>query len=322
MSKVQKHILLLVVIGLSLISITAGFEFYKSLFDLTIAILCCLIFEIIRLGCLWSFVILNWFNKVITIPIYIFVSLTCALAAITSFHSNIIERQTQELKPLENELTRRIEIIKRKYAKDVTMELKSIKDKIDLCQRKLAWNPNSSYWKNRLSQLTMHSDIVQAKCDSFLYEQPIQNKEAWISRNTSLLAIELEPLPSSMQGSTSITTAIQELWGIKEMRAKKIISIIIVITVECGILLLSLLAKGNVQNRNSNNHKILDLLRIKFEDTEIRRFLKRCQESYIKFGRPPLTRELGKKQRQIKKMIINENDDKDQIKILLENYRI
>ena len=55
-NQIRKYFLTIVVIGLIFISLLSGFDFYKSLFDLTTAILCCTIFEIIRLGCLWSFV--------------------------------------------------------------------------------------------------------------------------------------------------------------------------------------------------------------------------------------------------------------------------
>lgn len=304
MTNIKKYVLMGVVVGLTLISLFAGFHFYRSLFDIKVAVLCCVLFEIIRLGCLWSFVILNWLNKLITIPLYIFVSLICALAAITSFHSSIIERQKQDQKPLEEELSRRINIIKHEYAKRISNELIILNEKIDICQRKLALNPDAVYWKNRLSQRTTERQQLQEERDRFLSEQITDQKEEWISRNASILSIEFEPLSSSIGGSTHTTKAIEQLWGISEIRTKKIVSIIIVLTVEFGILLLSLLAKENVPKikaiiENSN----IQILKEKFEDHEINRFLSRCQDFLTQYNRLPFSRELGKKQREMLKLV-------------------
>lgn len=224
-----------------------------------------------------------------------------------------------ELKPLENEIAKRIDIIKRTYAKKIDVELKTIDEKIDLCNRKLAWNLASNYWKNRLSQFIMESQEIMTERDTFLTEVPTENREVWLTRHASWLGIELEPLPVKLHGSTATTKAVQELWGVTDLRAKKIVSIIIVITVECGILLMSLLAKGKKQNLKLNNHKILDILKSNFDDSEIERFLDKSLIIFKKHGRLPLSSELGKRQREIRKIIIDENIQSDFIQQLVEN---
>ena len=119
-----------------------------------------MVFELIRLGCLWSFIIFSWYSKVITIPLYCFVSLICTLAAVTNFHASIIKRQAEEAKPIEDEITIRIDKIKQSYVKKVEGKIDLLDKKIDVCDKNLAWNQNSHYWKNRLQQLKRQKQNV------------------------------------------------------------------------------------------------------------------------------------------------------------------
>ena len=305
MNRAKVLILRGAVIGLTFISVTAGFDFYHSLFDLTTALLCCVIFETTRLACLWSLVDLGWLRNLIAIPVYIIVALTCAFAGITSFHARIIESHTQAKRPLEKEMAKRTEIIRRTYTQKASEQLQVLDGKIDVCNRKLAWSPTSSYWKNRRTQLIAERKELVTRRGHFLSEVPQEGRRLWISHHASLLGVALEPLPLTISGSAATTQAIQELWGVTELHAKKITSIIIVLTIELGIILLTLLTKRDpkVESATQSEIQLINQLNQRFDESEIERFLTKCQDSFNKHGRLPFSRELGKRQREIKKVV-------------------
>lgn len=321
MSKAREYIILAAVLGLTVISVGAGFSFYKALFDETTAIICCIIFETLRLTCLWSLAVYGWIRRIVAIPVYILVALTCAFASIASFHARILESHAEALKPAQTEISRKIELTKRAYVKMVMVDLKALDEKIDQCNRNLAWNPQSAYWKNRLEQLTIRRQEIVAARDRFLNQIPTENKEAWISQNASLLGLELEPTSSTPHGSAAMTKAIQELWNVSEVAAKKVVSTIIVVTVECGIILLSLFAKKNGRSKGKDKQRILAILRERFADDEIRAFLERSADYFKKRGRLPLSRELGKRQREIRKTISDGSFGRGEIRQLFEELR-
>ena len=275
----RKYFLLFSVIGLTFISLSAGFDFYLKLFGLEIALLCCVVFEILRLGCLWSIVFREWILKFVAIPLYLLVSSACIFAAITSFHAKIIENHTTITKPYDQEVSRRIETIKRTYAQQIGNDLVKLDDKIDVCNRKIAWNPNSKYWKNRLAQLIASKQISISQRDSVLNLVPSANKERWISYFAAKLELKFEPLPSTTYGSKAVTFSIQELWGVTELRAKKIVAIIIIMITECGIILLSLLVNdkkvdqrsvsNSIISKLSGKNILINTLQDKFSDEEI-----------------------------------------------------
>lgn len=304
MDRVRQYLMPFAVVGLTLISVTAGFRFYHTLFGLTTAILCCVVFETLRLACLWSLVVSGWFAKVLAIPIYAIVTLTCAFVAITSFHAEIIESHTEATKIMEQELAKRIDLVKRAYAQKVENDLKRLDEKIDQCNLKLAMRPNSGYWHNRLEQVHNERAAMMTTRENFFNTVPAENKKEWIDYQAAVLGLTLAPLSVSLHGSPAFTTAIQELWGITEIAAKKIVSIIIVTTSECGIILLSLLAKAKMSNDEKSNRTVLAELRKRHDDTEIKAFLEKCKASLDKNGRLPLSRHLGKKQREMRRAII------------------
>lgn len=321
MTRNKEKLILLGVIGLSLISVTAGFNFYHTLFGMAIAILCTLIFETLRVACLWSLVVEGWLlGKIIAVPIYSLTAITCAFAAITSFHAEIIASHATAMKPVEEEIGRRIELVKRAYVTTIGEEIGRLDERIDQCKRKLALNPESHYWKNRLIQLDGERQLMIANRDSFLSVIPQQGREAWLSSQAALLGLEFEPLPQPAHGSIAFSQAIQELWGISELAGKKAVSIIIVLTTELGIVLLSLLAQGRVIMADSRQ-KLLKELRKKFEDTEIRAFVAKCAESLEKKQRLPYMRELGKHQREVRRHIIrNGSTEQEIMELVLQRH--
>lgn len=320
MTRNKKKLILLGVIGLSLISVTAGFNFYHTLFGIAIAILCTMIFETLRVACLWSLVVEGWLlGKIIAIPIYTLTAITCAFAAITSFHAEIIASHSAAMKPVEDEIGKRIELVKRVYVTTIAKEIGRLDERIDLCKRKLALNSESHYWKNRLIQLDGERQLVIANRDSFLSVIPQRGREAWLSSQAALLGLKFERLPQPAHGSIAFSQAIQELWGISEVAGKKVVSIVIVLTTEFGIVLLSLLAQSHVSLIDSKE-KLLKELRKRFEDAEIRGFIAKCAESLEKKQRLPYARELSKLHREVRRHIIrNRSTEREIMELVLHD---
>lgn len=328
MSRLTEYTFRAAAVGLTLISVTAGFEFYHALFGIATAMLCCIVFEALRLACLWSLVAHGWSVKALAIPIYGLVTITCVFASLTSFQAGIIKRHAEEMNPFESEIARRIALIKRTYATEKTREIEDLDQQLDRCNRGLALNPDSKFWRNRAEQLTNKRDRLGQERDLFLHTTPAQDKAAWIERNAAMLDLELEPLDSSPHGSKTTTAAIQELWNVTELRAKKIVSILIVISVEAGIVLLSLLAGApKRENRNNpetqlnnqnGNLELLKTLRTRFGQADIQGFLKRAAEIWGAHERLPYTRELGKKQREFRKFFADREAGEQELLALIK----
>lgn len=305
MVAVKKILLMTLLIGLTLISLMAGFNFYQTLFGLSTAIICSIVFESLRLGCLWGIALPGWSSKGVALPLYVIVAGSCSFAAITQFHAEIIEQYARERKPYEQEITRRIAEIKKAYAKQVNVKIADLENRINICDRKLALNPKSGYWNNRLDQLKDQYAIAIAVRDSFLLDIPVEKVDQWIDAQAANLGLDFQSFSIESQNSISITTAIQELWGLSTVDAKKIVSVIIVTTTEAGIVMLSIvLAHGFISVKSQQPHQsqhaeipieITQELITKFNHDEMNQFIQRCQTSIRENGRLPYARELGKK---------------------------
>ena len=313
MKQKRANLILVAVIGLTLISVSAGFRFYHCLFGLTTAILCCVIFETLRLGCLWSLVAMGWLSKAVAIPVYGLVTVTCGFVAIASFHAEIIESHTEALKSVEQEIFKRAEMVRREYAKHFQAEIRKLDERIDQCTQKLAWNPSSRYWQNRLEQITSARAALMAQRDSLLSTMPVSKRKEWVEYHAAVLGMQFEPLPTAQYGSVAMTAAIEELWGMNEIATKKIVSILIVVTTEFGIVLLSLLIQHSPSPATSKLDQLVEILKKRFDDDELKTFLEKCTVSLNKNGRLPSSQQLGKKQREMRKLIIDSNLSGDEL---------
>ena len=315
----RKYVLSIAVIGLTLISVTAGYDFYSSLFGITTAILCCVIFETLRVICIYSFSF-GWISRVAAAPLYLVLAAICAGAGITNFHAKIIESHRRAIKPFEMALTKNVELIKKAYAKQASAELKALDAKIDVCQRKLAWSPGSSYWQNRLAQLLTKRQQMVTERDEFLKQTPHKNQQVWLTEQAALLAVTLEPMQEVGGHAKAIIQALDDLWGLKELRAKKVVSFTIIVSVEFTILFLSLIAgrfEGKLVESRPLIHKVLAGLQSQYDKSQVQRFLEKCFSSLTKHGRMPLASELGRGQREMKKLIVSENIGKPEMEQML-----
>ena len=181
-------------------------------------------------------------------------------------------------------------------------------------------NPRKIHWKNRLIQRKAQRDSLVAQRDRFLSEIPQDDRERWISKHAAWLGMELEPIPATVRGSSTTTEAIEKIWHLSEASAKRVVGLIIIVTVEIGIVLLAFLIRYGTQSDDSANHydhQALKTLRKRFSDEIIKRFL----EKFLDYGRMPPSRKLSLKQREIRKFLEHEGFNGDEIAGLIEAFK-
>ncbi|MCA9731893.1 MAG: hypothetical protein H6696_05600 [Deferribacteres bacterium] len=320
----QKYILAIVVVGLTMISIDAGFSLYMSLLGIGMALLISIIFEIFRLVCLYALVNNQLLSRMFSVPLYVLIASVCALAAITSLHTKITSAENTIQYPLEMEQNRRIALIKQVYVQKATKQINEIDKKIDVCKRKLAWNEHAGYWQRRLEQLENEKRMILDVQDRFLKSTPLIERDKWIAEYAAKLNLTFKPLEQMDGGSSAVTSTIHQMWGITTLQAKKIVSSLVVLVTEIGIVVLSLILKGNVVRRARvvvkktekqviPNRKTTSKFQMsqseykelsgQFSEAEIVTFVAANNDVLQKHGRLPYARELSKRQREIRKSI-------------------
>jgi hypothetical protein len=250
--------------------------------------------------------LLGWKSRIAVLPLYILIAGTCFLAAITSFQARIIESQEKAMRPINDVRNNNLIRIKSAIASQNSKQLDELDSKIDVCQRKLAWNPQSHYWQNRFGQLTTLRQRLVASRDSLLSILPQDVNDEWLATQAAMFDVTLQSLPAQAGSAVATTQAIRELWGVSEMQAKRIISLVIAVSVECAIVLLSLLSIGDrkvAPKKKPQSGGLLQRLRQEYSDTHIRQFLEKNQASLATHGRPPLVSELGRAQRKMRQVM-------------------
>ncbi len=223
--------------GFTLISAWNGFTFYKVLFGISMAILISSTFEVTRLACLFSFMRTGKRITTLAAATYLIVASVCAFAAINSFTYEVIKREQSG----RDQYRGQIHNIKQAYSQSVAEKITQVAREITHVQKVLASYPDSATWKRRLATAVAERGQLVAQRDKFLNEEP-DNPQQWIKANSALLGMKLEEQSRDRQEMNAVTRALKELWGLEKATAQKIMGIIITVTVELSILLLSFLA--------------------------------------------------------------------------------
>lgn len=234
-------------VGFTLISVYSQFKFYRVLFGIQTAALISIVLETTRIASLFKFLHTRS-NKVagaLTIAAYILTASISAWGAINSFTTEVIMRERQS----GFEETMQIQRIKTAYSKKIDGKLSVIEKQISRLQTATAKYPTSRYWQNRMSQAVTQRHKIITQRQNFLNEQPKREEiEKWIQANAAKLGLKIEEPSQEEESLKSVTLALYELWGIEAGTAKKILGIVITMTVEAGILLLAFL--GSVDRKN------------------------------------------------------------------------
>lgn len=292
----QQYIFVAMSILLSLLSLQAGFAFYEAIYGMTVAILASFTFETLRLATLFAW--LRGHGRWLSFSLYVAVAGVCAFAAVASFHSSIIENYE---KAIAAELERQhveVDKIKSAYAVERRNRLDEISKQIEICERRVAQYPELGYWPRRLEQANATLIRTSAIYDSLLTYKP-PDIEVWIAKESAKFGIARES--EAQHGKAwSTTKAIRDLWGLDEIEAKKAAAIIIVLGIEFGILILSLLARP--AKAAPLNGKYASLFR-EFGREDVIEFLNDARSHFEKTGKLPPASALSRKQRMIRHMM-------------------
>ncbi|MGD2092367.1 MAG: hypothetical protein PVH61_39735 [Candidatus Aminicenantes bacterium] len=235
-SRASRVMLSILAAGFTLISAWNGFTFYKVLFGMSMAVLITATFEVARITCLFSFIRAGKKIGVLGIVTYIIVAGVCAFAAINSFCYEVILRDQAGRDQYRDQIHR----IKQEYSRSVAEKITVVAKEIAHVEKILSSYPKSATWKRRLATAVAKRDRLVADRDKFLDQEP-ENPEHWIKANSALLGMKLEGKSRESEEMISVTKAIKELWGLEKSAAQKIMGIIITLTVELCIILLSFL---------------------------------------------------------------------------------
>lgn len=236
-SKAQKAIFTLLAAGFTLISAWNGLTFYKVLFGMSMAILISATFEIARFACLFRSMNKSKGIGVLTILTYIIVASVCAFASINSFTYEVIKRDRAS----QGQYRQQIQQIKQTYSKKIEEQMTTLDKDVAYIEKMVAKYPNSGYWKRRLERSVENRGKLVTRRDTFLATHP-ENPGQWVTAKSAMLDLKLEKPSSESEDMISVTQALKELWGLDKATAQKIMGIVVTLTVELSIILLSFLS--------------------------------------------------------------------------------
>lgn len=273
--------------GFTLISAWNGFNFYRVLFGLTMAILISATFEIARFTCLFRYMKEGSRMGTLTVVFYVITASVCAFASVNSFTSEVIRQNRAN----EKEFRQQVYRVRNAYMKQTSEKMVSFNKDIKYLENRVAKYPGSNYWKRRLAQVIENRDKYKTECDRFLNREP-ENTEQWVQVESARLGIEIGPMTGKSEEVISVKQALQDLWGINELTAQKIMGIIVTIVVELSILLLAILATKEkapvaMTKNELNKKKLMDKANSIFGEKLVYKFLAVTQEAYIKTGKLP-----------------------------------
>ena len=244
-SQVSRAVLSLLVVGFSIISILNVYKFLVVLFGLSMAILISSTLEITRLACLYTFLSSKKGIRSLAVATYVIVVMVILFGNINSFTYEIIKRDRAS----QGQYREQIHTIKQNYSRKIDEKITALDRDITYIEKMVAKYHGRLYWKRRLSQTVMNRDKFITQRDEFLNAIP-ENIEQWIKAKSAMLGLELDNPLRDSEDMISVTQALKELWGLKKATAQKIMGIVVTITVEFSILLLSFLANSGKRSRS------------------------------------------------------------------------
>jgi len=284
-SSIQKVFFSFLALGFTLISAWNGFNFYRIIFGLSMSVLIVSVFEIARIACLFRFMYTREKTGFLAIMIYTMVASVCAFAAINSFTSEVVYRNRES----EREFKIQALNIKQDYSKKTEAKLVAINRDIRYLENKVAKYHNSDYWKRRLSQVIINRDKIISERDRFLNTDP-GNLEKWVKVHSALLGLNMKQASRENNEMASITQALKDLWGMGKDTAQKIIGIVITVTVELSILLLSFLGSAqeasynDVTNESPGRTSLSRKLDSRFGNILVNKFIQKNRSYFKKTG--------------------------------------
>jgi hypothetical protein len=303
-------------IGFTMISVYSQFKFYKILFGLATAVLISAVLETTRIASLFKFLHTKSTKTaaIITMGAYILTAGVSAWGAINSFTTEVIQKDRES----RFEETEQIHLIKTAYSKKIDRQLAEIKKEISKLQTATAKYPKSKYWQNRMSQqVTARHELINRR-EAFLNERPERgDTEKWIQTNAAKLGLKIERPSREKDSLASVTQALKELWGIEAGNAKKIIGIVITLTVEAGILILAFLGVAERKTEGVTDMTgVTETVTPQFNDEHVAKFIEANKAHFKETGELLPMRKLTSNLRPVRKAF--EGFDREELKKYFE----
>ncbi len=303
-----------VALGFTVISAWNGFHFYRVLFGVSMAVLISVTFEVARFSCLFKYIRKGKRPGILAITLYIATAAFCAFSSINSFTAEFIRQNRLNSRVYQLQ----IDNIRQVYAKRSQTRLETFEQDIQFIKNQVAKYPGRKYWERRLEQILSDRDAFITKREEFLNYNP-PDPEEWIRVQSAKLEIKTAKGSPENEAILSVKQALQELWGLDELTAQKIVGIILTLVVELAIILLAALSTMEEQRGSMKVKKEAALHENAAEKNEIE-FDERHVEifrEYIKDkGKLPPKRTLTKKLRPIRDFL--EGFDQDRVQALFQ----
>lgn len=243
-----KNIFISLSIGLTFISLFAGFTLYQSLFGIGLAILISCIFEVLRLSSLYSFKQFKGIFKAITILLYILIAGTCFTASVLSFNSKIIENEDKYKESIKTQMIADIHTIKESYSKKIDNDiaiLEESKNKLEILQSKY---PSKTDYQLKIAQRIEKINELNNKREEFF--ESVKETPEWISNQKAILGIAETNEYKNLK--SPIARASQESLGFDENQLQKVFGFVLTLIIEMGIVLLGVLGIASKKDEEIN----------------------------------------------------------------------
>ncbi|MGD2084572.1 MAG: hypothetical protein PVH61_00160 [Candidatus Aminicenantes bacterium] len=303
-------------IGFTMISVFSQFKFYQILFGVSSAALISGVLETTRIASLFKFLHTKSTKTVaiLTMGTYILTAGVSAWGAINSFTTEVIQKDRES----RFNDTEQIHLIKTAYSKKIDGKLAVIEKEISRLQTAIAKYPKSTYWQNRMSQQVTACHELTIRREAFLNEQPkSEDTEKWIQANAAKLGLQIERPSREKDSFNSVTQALKELWGIEAGTAKKIIAIIVTLTVEAGILILAFLGVAERKNEGVTDVAgVTETVTAQLNDEHVAKFIEANKAHFKETGELLPMRKLTSNLRPVRKAF--EGFDREELKKYFE----
>lgn len=239
--KIFTWIFFILSVGLTFVSLSAGFYLYSALFTLYTATLICVVFEILRLSTLYAVSIFHGKARFIVSLLYVIIVCICFFASVISLDTQIIQKSNEHTAVIEKQIEADLYNVRHEYSKIYDEKLKDLNEKRDLFNRRLASNPKSKYYTARLQQVNEELDSLEKERTDKLNKLSFGNiSREEIKTHLSILGIKDGGVYESKDIS-AFQEALNGLFKLDVLQLQKLIGYSLAFGIEAGILLLAIL---------------------------------------------------------------------------------
>ena len=225
---------------LTFISLYSGFFIYEILFNISLAILISIIFEILRLSTLYSITMFTGFFRYFSVILYVIIAFVCFSASILSFNTKIIEKNDNYEKYIKQKLFKSSYEIKHEYSRKIDEQIKDLEKQKDRNDQLIARYPTSKTYPAISENLEAKITDIKNKRQEFFNSMGDTPSPKWIADQKAILGLSgINDVYENL--NTPVSRAAHEFFGIDETALQKYAGIVLTLAIELGIILLSIL---------------------------------------------------------------------------------